>query len=43
MVSGRVKYIIEQCGTTTTELLRLVHCLLTQDFPHAALETTRVY
>ena len=43
MVGGRVKSVIEQFGTTTSELLRLVDWLLAQDCTHAALEATGVY
>jgi hypothetical protein len=38
MVRGRVEQVIEQFGTTTSELLRLADWLLAQGCRHAALE-----
>ncbi len=43
MLHGRVKYVLEQFGTTTSELLRLLEWLQAQDCPHAVLEATGVY
>ena len=43
MVRGRAKYLIEEFGTTTSELLRLVDWLIAQDCRYAALEATGVY
>lgn len=43
MVGGRVEHVLEQFGTTTSELLRLAEWLLAQGCLHAALEATGVY
>lgn len=43
MVGRGVKSVIEQFGTTTSELLRLLDWLLAQGCTHAALEATGVY
>lgn len=43
MVGRRVESVIEQFGTTTSELLRLVEWLLAQGCRHAVLEATGVY
>lgn len=43
MVGQRVKSVIEQFGTTTSELLRLGDWLLAQGCAHAAMEATGVY
>jgi hypothetical protein len=43
MVGRRVKSVIEQFGTTTSELLRLVDWLHDQGCTHAAMEATGVY
>ena len=43
MVGRHVKSVIEQFGTTTSELLRLVEWLLAQGCRHAVLEATGVY
>lgn len=43
VVGRRVEHVIEQFGTTTSELLRLLDWLLAQGCPHAAMEATGVY
>jgi transposase len=43
MVGQRVKSVIEQFGTTTSELLRLGDWLLAQGCAHVAMEATGVY
>jgi transposase len=43
MVGKGVKSVVEQFGTTTSELLRLLDWLLAQGCRHAALEATGVY
>jgi transposase len=43
MVRGRAEHVLEQFGTTTSELLRLADWLLAQGCHHAALEATGVY
>ena len=42
MVGRRVEHVIEQFGTTTSELLRLLDWLLAQGCRHAAMEATGV-
>jgi transposase len=43
MVGRRVEHVIEQFGTTTSELLRPLDWLLAQGCGHAAMEATGVY
>jgi transposase len=43
MHGGRVEHVVEQFGTTTSELLRLLEWLQAQRVTHVALEATGVY